>query len=972
MKRKYLLKKLGRFITLKSNKLTLLSLFVVSLSMAESETLIQPEIQLAEYKINNRYIVKLKNNFIINNALTKQEKHEKVSSKAQVLATKSSSKVLQIYDNIFNGFVLESTNTQEITDLLLDPEVESISEDSEIWGDTIQRNPPSWGIDRIDQINLPLSNSYNNSGLDGTGVHVYVIDTGVTNNRSEFGERLLEGVNLYTGTGGGGSTGGCGDNSNPFMCNSTDVNGHGTHVAGTIGGSTYGVAKNAYLHSVRVLSSNASGSVSDFLAGIDWVIENKPSDEPSIANISIGTGQRPQVHDAINALINSGVTVVVSAGNFRSTNTSLTDNACLQDPASVPNAITVAASNRYDSKWANSLGSSKVGACVDIFAPGEDIVSIDIRGGSTEKTGTSMSAPHVSGAAALYLQNNPTAVPQEVTKALIDSASNGKISNINNSLTPNKLLNISGLVNSIVNYPKIKVARTTCNNKYCIRLAGDNIANNSYVNVRKALQISFDGEYIRGTAQYSGNDIYNRGPFLKETGYKGEALYGAHFPIRSIEQQENLRTYGLCFTVISNGLPSNESCLDRSETIEPALFMGKVVESYRLNSEDIEHTSYDVFGSAYNKLKIWGNSWKKIAYNYNVTRNTVLEFQFRSNQQEPEITGIGFIKKDQSTLYSPRMWQVHGIENWGNQEFNNYSGTDWKTYRIPIGKRFLGEMSEMVFIADEDNHVGQNVIFKNPKLFEDVKSPVPGFAYDPLKSGHGIHISQSSSSYLIYFYSYDANGNPEWFYGSPTYYNNQFSGSLKKVSYNHSTHKTSSSVVGSFTLDYSDAVVDNNSNCNGVNQSSQPGVFNWSINGQSGSWCMQPLFKNSDYTPSVPRTNSGVWYEPDYSGWGMSNQIHYASGDYSAYNVVYYYDSSGVGRWSSGYDSDAVWNNQEFSMFHYTGYPRTLNGSTNSQYNGSLDLNFGNNDTADLNLTYHVSPGGTWNRSNADIVQLTE
>ncbi len=259
-------------------------------------------------------------------------------------------------------------------------------------------------------------------------------------------------------------------------------------------------------------------------------------------------------------------------------------------------------------------------------------------------------------------------------------------------------------------------------------------------------------------------------------------------------------------------------------------------------------------------------------------------------------------------------------------------------------------------------------------------SPVKGFSYDPIKNGHGIQISQSGSDYYVYFHSYDQNGNPEWFYGVSTFANNQLSGTLNKVSYNFNASNYSSTQVGTFSLNYGLSQVNSNSNCDDVNRSLQPGVFNWNINGQNGAWCMRPLFNTGEATntPSIPYSTSGLWYEPALDGWGMSLQTERRLGHitylYRSYVVSYYYDSNGVGRWTAGLSQ---WSRSptvfDFpAMDHVYGYPRNSFGTITTQNVGNLLLDLGPNKSADFNVTYPVSPGGSWNRNNATISHLTQ
>ncbi|WP_370249401.1 S8 family serine peptidase [Nocardioides sp.] len=289
-----------------------------------------------------------------------------------------------------------------------DPDVAFVQQDGRVSIEATQTGA-TWGLDRIDQRARPLSGTYTSTAT-GSGVRAYIIDTGILATHSEFSGRVAAGataINDGRGT--------------------TDCNGHGTHVAGTVGGRTYGVAKSVTLVPVRVLGCDGSGSNSGVIAGMDWVATN--ATRPAVANMSLGGGADAATDAAVARMTSAGVTVVVAAGTENT-------NACNSSPARASSAITVAATTTTDAR----ASFSNYGSCVDLFAPGAGITSAWI--GSTTATntisGTSMASPHVAGVAALYLQNNPSASPATVTSALLGNATTGVVTGVNGS--PNRLL----------------------------------------------------------------------------------------------------------------------------------------------------------------------------------------------------------------------------------------------------------------------------------------------------------------------------------------------------------------------------------------------------------------------------------------------------------------------------------------------------------------------------------------------------
>jgi subtilisin family serine protease len=314
------------------------------------------------------------------------------------------------FDTVLNGFAATLT-VRQLAALRSDPQVAGVEADGVMRVYATQVNPPSWGLDRIDQRNLPLNNSYT-FNTTAANVHAYIIDTGVDANHNQFGNRAQQVFNSAGGP-------------------NRDCHGHGTHVAGTVGATDYGVAKQVRLYGVKVLSCSGSGSVASVVAGMDWVAANH--NKPAVANMSLGGGFSAAINTALNNLANSGVFVAVASGNSNA-------DACNFSPASAANATTVNASDIND----NRASFSNFGPCTHLYGPGVAITSTVPRNGTAVFSGTSMATPHVAGVAAMYKATFGDHSFSTVRSFLINNATSGVISG-NPANTPNRLLFTNGL-----------------------------------------------------------------------------------------------------------------------------------------------------------------------------------------------------------------------------------------------------------------------------------------------------------------------------------------------------------------------------------------------------------------------------------------------------------------------------------------------------------------------------------------------
>ncbi|TDB80864.1 S8 family peptidase [Micromonospora sp. KC721] len=355
--------------------------------------------------ISGSYLVVLKTDAV--GAANTRAARSAVPDRATALTKRYGGSVGDVYSAAITGFSAKMSAAQARR-LAADPAVAYVEQDQVLTAQATQTNPPSWGLDRIDQRYLPLNRSYTYPNT-ASNVRAYIIDTGIRITHTDFGGRATWGTNTVDS-------------------NNTDCNGHGTHVAGTVGGTAHGVAKGVRLVAVKVLNCSGSGTTTGVVNGVNWVTANAV--KPAVANMSLGGGASTTLDNAVNNSIRSGITYALAAGNSNA-------NACNSSPARVAAGLTVGATTSTDAR----ASFSNYGTCVDIFAPGANIVSAYRTSdtATSSLSGTSMAAPHVAGAAALVLSANPSYTPAQVGSFLTSNATTGVVTNPGSG-SPNRLL----------------------------------------------------------------------------------------------------------------------------------------------------------------------------------------------------------------------------------------------------------------------------------------------------------------------------------------------------------------------------------------------------------------------------------------------------------------------------------------------------------------------------------------------------
>jgi serine protease len=471
--------------------------------------------QAAEFKsarepVAGQYIVVFNTDFVARPG-ERSNKPDPVTLSAQ-LANQYGLAVEMAYTHALQGFVAKA-NEKQLAQLLSDHRIAFIEEDGIVHASATQSGA-TWGLDRVDQRDLPLNSTYVYN-TTASNVRAYIMDTGILATHADFGGRVQSG---YTAISDGRG--------------SSDCNGHGTHVAGTVGGSTWGVAKGVQLVAVRVLGCNGSGTNSGVIAGIDWVAANHV--KPAVANMSLGGGASTATDTAVTNLVNAGVFTAVAAGNDNA-------NACNYSPARAAAAMTVGSTTNTDAR----SSFSNFGTCLDIFAPGSSITAPWYTSNTATNTisGTSMASPHVAGVAALWLANNASATPSQVTTALINNSTPNKVTGAQTG-SPNRLLySIFGGSTPVDNPPTANFT-FSCTGLTC----------------------SFNGTGStddNGISSYSwtfGDGATGTGSTTSRT-YAAAGTYSVTLTVRDAANQANSRTQSVTVTSSGGGAPCTNCTL---------------------------------------------------------------------------------------------------------------------------------------------------------------------------------------------------------------------------------------------------------------------------------------------------------------------------------------------------------------------------------------------------------------------------
>ena len=377
-------------------------LFALAVSLTSSGAA-AADVRQVENPVKDSYIVVLKEG-VARPGRAPSGAGPSVEAVARELLRLHGGALARVYENALSGFNVRMSAALAAA-VARDPRVAYVEQDGEVRLVVTQANA-TWGIDRIDQRQRPLSGTFSYTNT-GAGVRAYIIDTGIRFSHTEFGGRAVSGFDAVDG----GSA--------------NDCNGHGTHVAGTVGGTTYGLAKQVTLVAVRVLGCQGAGSTAGVIAGVDWVTGDHAPGAPAVANMSLGGGASSSLDSAVANSIADGVSYAVAAGNGNLLG--IAQSACRYSPSRVPAAITVSATTRTDAK----ASFANYGSCVDGFAPGVGITSAWATSDTATNTisGTSMATPHVTGVAALYLQSNPAATPEQLGIALYEKSTKGVVTN---------------------------------------------------------------------------------------------------------------------------------------------------------------------------------------------------------------------------------------------------------------------------------------------------------------------------------------------------------------------------------------------------------------------------------------------------------------------------------------------------------------------------------------------------------------